>query len=427
MNSPPSGHPAVAALLGVLTASVFLSTALVNVAAAALSILALYQWFRWRPFVLLRHPLSLCCIAFLAWAMVRELIDGRSIGHSAKVIDAFRTFGFILLWAPLMRPAMHRRAVIHVIAAGLVLFSLTAVVTLATTGKPFYLLRIDPHELGLPHWLEIAYAYLLKRGPDLGGPILVAGVFGAVQLAWDGDPRRRGWLLALAALGAIALLFATGRRTSHFGFALCALLIVLWNIRRLTAVAAVSLVATLVLVIGLLAASPVANDGLRKIVAEAQAFQATPKEQRAQLISSTGERLQFWAVSARVAMESPLIGIGVTAFPDHYSAQAATLGGDTPGQRRTNPHNELLYMFCTLGAIGLALYLAVHLAVLRNASLLRNGTQRKVLYLYMAALLSSLPFNSMMVDMIPGHFYALAVLALGWFEWDRPELAGARA
>lgn len=423
MTPPPSGHPAVAALLGVLTASVFVSTALVNVVAAAVSILALYHWFRWRPFELLRHPVSLFVIAFLGWAFLRELADGQPFGRAASVIDQFRTFGFILLWAPLLRPPLHRRVVVCVTGAGLVLFSIIAVAALAVTGKPFYVNNFDPASMG-PALLEPVYATFLKRGADLGGPIMVAAIFGALQLAWDRAPRRR-LLLALAALGTLALLFALGRRTGHMGFALCALLIVLLNVRRLTAVAAVSLAGVTLVVIGLLAASPVANHGLRQVVAEAQAYQVAPPGQRAQLVTSTGERLQFWSVAARVAMESPLVGSGLASFPDHYQAQAVALGGEA--QRRTNPHNEYLYMFCTLGAVGLLLYLGLHLAVLRNAMRLRNTTQRKVLCLYMAAALASVLFNSMVVDMIPGHFYALAVLSLGWFEWDSTALAGGRA
>lgn len=423
MTPPPSGHPAVAALLGVLTAAVFFSTALVNVVAAVISILALYHWFRWRPFELLRHPIALAVFAFMGWAFLREMIDGQPFGRSASVIDQFRTFGFIVLWAPLLRPPLHRRVVVRVLAAGLLLFSLVAVAAMAVTGKPFYVNSFDPEAMG-PALFQPLYAAFLKRSPDLGGPILVAAIFAALQLAWDRAPRR-GLLLALAVLAALALLFATGRRTSHIGFALCALLIVLLNIRRLTAVATVSLAGVTLVVIGLLAASPVANNGFRKVVAEAQAYQAAPPEQRAQLVTSTGERLQFWSVASRVAMESPLVGSGLTSFPDHYQAQAAAMGGEA--QRKTNPHNEYLYMFCALGAVGLLLYVALHLAVLRNALRLRNSTQRKVLCLFMAAALSSLLFNSMVVDMVPGHFYALAVLALGWFEWDSTALAGERA
>lgn len=390
--------------------------------AAAISFLAIYHWFRWRPFALLRHPISLAVFAFITWAFVRELADGQPIGRAASVVDQFRTFGFILLWAPLLHPPLHRRVVIYVIGAGLVLFSVIALSALAVTGNPFHVHNFDPTSMG-PALLQPAYALFVKRSADLGGPILVAAVFGAAQMAWD-VPRRRWLLSALAMLGALALLYAIGRRTSHVAFAMCALLIVLMNIRRPAAVA-VSLVGVAMVVIGLLAASPVANTGLRQVVAEAQAYQATTPEQRAQLFTSTGLRLQYWSVAARVAMESPLVGSGLASFPDQYQAQATALSGDA--QRQTNPHNEYLYIFCTLGVIGLLLYLGLQAAVLHNAMRLRNDTQRKVLCLYMTAALTSLLFNSMVVDMIPGHFHALAVLSLGWFEWDSTELAGAGA
>lgn len=31
--------------------------------------------------------------------------------------------------------------------------------------------------------------------------------------------------------------------------------------------------------------------------------------------------------------------------------------------------------------------------------------------------MSSIFFNSMIIDMMPGHFYARTLLCLGWFDW----------
>lgn len=47
--------------------------------------------------------------------------------------------------------------------------------------------------------------------------------------------------------------------------------------------------------------------------------------------------------------------------------------------------------------------------------------QRLVLTYYLIAALSTALVNSLVIDMIPGHFHALALLVLGWFAWDRTE------
>jgi len=156
--------------------------------------------------------------------------------------------------------------------------------------------------------------------------------------------------------------------------------------------------------------------GVQRIVAEADAFRSSTDLERSQAKTSTGLRLQFWAVSLRLAAQAPLVGGGVSSFADRYYAQAAATGG-VPS-RVGNPHNEYLYVVCTLGGVGLALYVAIHVALARHAVRMRNAAQRRIILIYLLVALASILFNSMVIDMIPGHFHALALLALGWFQWD---------
>lgn len=419
-----NGHPMVAALLAVFTGSIFFSTALVNVLAAVISGVALYHWLRFRPIQLLWHPISVGCILFLAWVMARELIDGQPLAQSLGAMNEFRPLVFIVLWAPLLRPLLHRRAVIYTTVAGLLIFSLFALATLVVTGMPFYIHYFDPGSVALPRPLDVLFATLHKRAADLSGPVMVATIFAGLQCAWDA-PRHRKLLLPLSAIGIAALVFALARRTSYVGLMVCSLLIVLLNARRINVATAAWLSGAALGAASLLLASPLASQGLGRIVDEAVAFQSTPAAHQAQLTTSTGLRLQYWSVASRIAQESPLIGTGITSFPSHYRAEAARLGGEP--QAAANPHNEYLYVFSALGGVGMLFYLTAHLTVLRNGAAMHNVVQRKVLYCYFAAALSSILFNSMFIDMIPGHFHALAVLTLGWFDWDTGDLPRSAA
>ena len=82
-----------------------------------------------------------------------------------------------------------------------------------------------------------------------------------------------------------------------------------------------------------------------------------------------------------------------------------------------NPHNEYLYVTAGLGIVGLVLYLALQARVILDGRLLPNDTQRKILWMAMLIFLVSILFNSMLIDMVPGHFYALVLLSLVWFPW----------
>ena len=58
-----------------------------------------------------------------------------------------------------------------------------------------------------------------------------------------------------------------------------------------------------------------------------------------------------------------------------------------------------------------------------------NATQRKILWLAMLTFMVSILYNSMLIDMVPGHFYALVLLNLVWFPWPArvPGMPEARA
>lgn len=395
----------------------FLSTAATNIGALLVTSVALVYWVRFRPFALLRHPLAVCCLAFLAWLLTRELLAGESLVTALRSTNNFRPLFYVVLWAPLFAPHMHRRAVLQTFCICLLVFAIMAISTTLVTGHPFYRTPTWPvPDMGLPQPIAAIHKALFIRAPDLSGAFLVATIFATLQLAWSRE-RRRFAPMALALMLLVVLLMATTRRTSYVGFVLCSMLIVCLNVHRIDFKTALRLVLALVASVGLVMATPTARDGVMRIVSDTREFARTPTAQQGYLISSSGERMRFWEVAANVALESPLIGVGITKYPQRYIAYDQAMGGSHT--QHANPHNELLYLLSSAGVIGLALYLAIHAAVIWSVRRLGHPLQTRITAYLMLSVVSSLFFNSMIVDMIPGHFYALAVLCVAWFAWPR--------
>ena len=393
---PTTTNRWVAGLIGALVASLFLSTALNNILAALVCSAAGLYWYRYRPFGLLRRPLALLCMAFLGWMIVRDLTAGSTLAATMREVDDFRPLIFLVFWAPLFAAPGHRRAAGLTFFVCMVIFCVAALLSVAIT-----------HE----HITEIGYS----RGHDLSGPMMAVAIGASIQLALAGGRLRRWWA-GFAVLATATLFFATERRTGYVGFGAVMVALVLLNMSRLTqrtlliaAVLAIALPATLLVV------SPNARNRMALVFSESSQFAQTDTHKQRNIVTSSGLRLRFWTVTAEVIKESPIIGSGVARFAERYNVHDALLGNSA--EATGNPHNEYLYVTAGLGIVGLVLYLALQARVILDGRLLPNETQRKILWLAMIVFMVSILFNSMLIDMVPGHFYALVLLSLVWFSW----------
>jgi len=390
----------VCAFLASLVASLFVSTALTNISAALVSIAALVYWFYYRPWYLLRTPFAFWCMVFLTWIFVRDILAGNSWVAAWGQVSDFRPLIFVILWAPLFASLIHRK--VAAVMFGICMAVYCAIVLVATlwTGTP-------------------AYTQFYSRAADLSGPLLVIAIIVAAELALTLNKQRWLWI-ALACLGAIALFAATNRRTGYIIFVICIMALALmhssilkkekWrsSLFNITLAAAMSSI--------LLLGSGSAQLGLEKLKNEINEFSETDLRQQGEINTSTGLRLRFWSVTKELIKDEPWIGTGLSYFPQKYQQQDLQMGG--PGHFVSNPHNEYLYVLAGLGALGLSMYLIIQWQVLNKVRKFTNQTQRTIINLAMLAFMSSIFFNSMIIDMIPGHFYALTILCLGWYEWS---------
>ncbi|MEJ7929959.1 O-antigen ligase family protein [Ramlibacter sp. AN1015] len=394
----------VAALLAAFTVAVFWSTALTNILAAAISILAIIRWVQYRPAFLLRHPLNLACLGFLGWVVLRDVAAGAALQEIASSINHLRVIGFVVLWSPLFLLERNAGVVAGALVCSLAAYACAALALLAWYGQLPY--PSSPFDASLPRGLHEAVHALRTRAPDITGPIMLAAIFGALQWALD-HPARRRQLVAFAALATAALFLASLRRSSHLGFILCALVFLLINRHRLSAGRARMALVAAAVAFPVLMWGP-AGDGLQRAAHGGLEFLHATPEVRMQRSTSESERLQFWSVASGIVREHPVFGSSMARYFDEHIAMAKSLPDEFP--RHGNPHNEYLYVLGAVGPLGLLLFLAIPLAAWRATA--RHPERRKLLALYLAAALPNMLVNSFTIDMIPGHFHALALLAI---------------
>ncbi|MBC7436320.1 MAG: hypothetical protein H7332_09660, partial [Bdellovibrionales bacterium] len=206
---PTTSNRWVAGLIAALVASLFLSTALNNVLAALVCGAAGLYWYRYRPFALLKRPVALLCMAFMAWLIVRDLTAGSTLAATMREVADFRPLIFLVFWAPLFAAQGHRRAAALTFFACMTIFCVAALLSLIITHK---------------HIADVGY----YRAHDLSGPMMAVAISTSIQLALAGG-RLKFWWAGFAALATATLFFATERRTGYVGFGVVMVALVLLN------------------------------------------------------------------------------------------------------------------------------------------------------------------------------------------------------
>ena len=135
-----------------------------------------------------------------------------------------------------------------------------------------------------------------------------------------------------------------------------------------------------------------------------------PPQQRSQLETSVGLRLQYFVSSWSIVQDHFWLGVGSLNFKPLFWEVNHAMGATNPVIFAPNPHNEYLYMWCTKGLVGLLLYLGIFVQACRIAAQRGEDWQRHGLWLLVCLLLTSILFNSMSIDMVEGHFMMLVLL-----------------
>jgi O-antigen ligase len=384
------------ALVVLLCITLLTSTALTNICMALLVPLSLWVWSRYRwpdgEWALAR-PLFILIVLFCLWDLGANLLGGNSLIESLQALRRVRKFFFVLLLWPLFAsPKVARHA----------LFSLGATVSVLAFANLVWT-RVLHHS-----------EYMTSFMPNLHGQILVGMVLLLAHLVIE--RRYRPWLLgALALLLLLAsLFFASERRTGYVLLVAGGVLMLClhWQRqtgrRRLWALSAgLAVLASLLLLASL---SATVQQRVALFFAEYQQFFQMAPQQRSQLETSVGLRLQYFVSSWVIVQDHFWTGVGSLNFKSLFWEVNRSMGATNPQVFPPNPHNEYLYMWATKGLIGLLLYLGIFVQACRMAAQRAESWQRHGLWLFVCLFLTSILFNSMSINMVEGHFMMLVLL-----------------
>ena len=124
--------------------------------------------------------------------------------------------------------------------------------------------------------------------------------------------------------------------------------------------------------------------------------------------SPNGVRVSFMQTGLRAVAQHPLFGNGTGAFSEIYAPVAAQVwGAGTPmALARHQPHSEFLLVTVQLGALGLAVYIALLVALGRSALAVRSFETDTMALLWVIYVATS-TFNSLLWDTTEAHWFLL--------------------
>jgi O-antigen ligase len=160
----------------------------------------------------------------------------------------------------------------------------------------------------------------------------------------------------------------------------------------------------------LYAASPNLREKLERSASEFQTYRANDAD------NSTGEHIDFLLRSLRISATAPLIGHGTGSIAEQFRLTEIERSNVSSGQtassvRSNNPHNQIFAVAVQLGAIGVALLIAMWAA---HFMLFGGGGLNAWIGLIVVAqnVVSSL-FNSHLFDFSQGWLYVFGVGVAG--------------
>ena len=391
----------VYAVIIALASSMLTTVAGINICVLLLLLVAPWFWrsFEFEPTQKKMAVQFLWLIAGIClWDVVTNVVTGASLTKAVAAMEHdLRTFAFILILWPVFAVArIARFALWALVVAFVAVSAVNLIATALGLIKPGQYLWPTMHHLHGQMSVGVVFllAQLLLVQPKVSWRVVVPVVILVVSM-FVANERRAGYFLLAAGLP--LWVYLNRKRFS------------IKRYRWWLAGVAVVLVAGA-------ASSVVVLSRLAMISQEINQYMALTPEQRAGVTTSIGIRLQFYTSIWELLKQSNwLTGVGSVNFGHAFSAINYSMG-TTPEQAKAyfanfeNPHNEYLFMLATKGVVGLVLYLGIFWQACRLALRKEDEVQRVGLLMFVFLFMTSITFNSMMIDMEEGHFTMLILL-----------------
>lgn len=389
------------AIVIALAGSMLTTVAGINI--CVLLLLLVSPWF-WRGFEIepTQKKMAFYFLSLIAgiciWDVVTNVAAGASFVRAMIAMQHdLRTFAFILILWPVFSVArIAKMALGAVVAAFVVVAAANLCATLLGLIKPGQYLWPTIHHLH--GQMSVGVVFLLAQ------LLLVQS-----KLSWR--------VVASLVILLISMIVANERRAGYFLLVAGLPLWVYLNREKFTNKRYLWwLVSVAIVLVACAASSAIVQTRVAMISQEFSQYISLTPAQRATVTTSVGIRLQFYISAWELLKESNWItGVGSVNFGNAFSAINYGLG-TTPELAKAyfadfqNPHNEYLYMLATKGFVGLTLYVAIFFQAWRFALQKEDEVQRVSTLMFVFLFMTSITFNSMMVDMEEGHFTMLILL-----------------
>ncbi|MDX8379839.1 MAG: O-antigen ligase family protein [Gallionella sp.] len=146
------------------------------------------------------------------------------------------------------------------------------------------------------------------------------------------------------------------------------------------------------------------HDRVGRVIVELQEWQPNHED----LASSTGTRLNFYYNAIQIAIQNPLIGVGVGGFEHAFTEKIR----GTNLLTTANPHNEYLLIGVQSGIFGLGLLLYLFFTLWRYSPLLKTKFEQDAARGLVLAYMVNCALNSALHDHSDGLFFAFMSAAL---------------
>jgi O-antigen ligase len=337
-------------------------------------------------------PISALPAALFALAALGMFWADVPIGDRLEGLSGFR----LVLFIPGLLLRFRYSPNAHWVLAG---FLVSATALLVLSWLLFAFPGIPWHRPGVV--LDVPVRDRITQSGEFTVAIFALGALAAA--AWRA---RRPWYAALLialALGFLAnIVYVVTSRTALVALPV---LLVLFGLRQFGKKGLLALlVASAALGVLAWASSPYLRARVGSAIEEAQRYVGENAD------TSVGERLEFWKKSVAFIAAAPVIGRGTGSIHDMFRRAASGEAGPA-SIASANPHNQIFAVAIQLGAVGVALLLAmwsVHLALFW-----RPGLAAWIgLVVVVQNVVSSL-FNSHLFDFTQGLGYACGVGVAG--------------
>ncbi len=225
------------------------------------------------------------------------------------------------------------------------------------------------------------------------------GLAEGARFAWHKGYRRVVLALVLLAIAFSAnVLYAATSRTALVALSI---LLLSFAFRRLDwKTAGALLMAIFVLLALVWSTSPRLRGRVTSLVDEVRIYRTSA------ILTSAGERLEFWRKSVLIIADAPLLGHGTGSIQQQFRQSAAGQTGMAE-LVTADPHNQIFATAIQLGVIGSIVLLAIWIAHLRF--FLDPGLPAGIGLAVVVQNIVSSQFNSSLFDSTPGWLYVVGV------------------